>query len=56
MSDKKKEDEFDPEEHKEVENGPIKPKHKNQYGENPGGKDRDLAKRAEAEKERHKKK
>ncbi|WP_190246303.1 hypothetical protein [Gelidibacter gilvus] len=54
MTDKKNE-EFDPEKHKDIKKGPLKPEHKNQYGEKPGGKDRDLAKRAEAEEKRHKK-
>ena len=54
MTDKKNE-EFDPEKHKDIKKGPLKPEHKNQYGENPGGKERDLAAQAEAEEKRHKK-
>lgn len=54
MTDKKSE-EFDPEKHKDIKKGPLKPEHKNQYGGHPGGKDRDLAKQAEAEKKRHEK-
>lgn len=56
MEDKKKNQEFDPEKHKEIENGPLKSEHKNQYGEHPGDKHRDLSKRTEAEEERHKNK
>lgn len=41
--------EFDPEEHNEVKKGALKPESKNQYGEKPGGKDRNLSKRVQNE-------
>ncbi|HUH26618.1 hypothetical protein [Gelidibacter sp.] len=49
MTDKKKKTEFDPEKDKSVDKGVFKKKNTNQYGGNPGGKDRDLAGRATAE-------
>ena len=53
-TDKKKED-FDPEKHKEVKKGALKPESKNQYGENPGGKDRDMSKRVQNQKNKDQK-
>lgn len=55
MSKDKDHDGFDPEKDKEVKNGPIKPEHKNQYGEKPGGKDRDMAKRVQNERNKDQK-
>lgn len=56
MSNKKNDNEFDPEKDKELKKGPLKPEHRNQYGGNPGGKSRNLSDRAKAEKERKEKK
>ena len=46
MDTKKNDHEYDPEKHKEIEKGPLKSKHINQYGETSDGNDKDLAKRA----------
>lgn len=51
MSKNEKDHEFDPEKHKEIKKGPLKPEHKNQYGTSDGGKDQDEPKRAEPTKE-----
>lgn len=56
MSDKKNKD-FDPEKEKQdVDKGVFKKKKIDPYGGNPGGKDRDLAERAKAERDRKQKK
>lgn len=54
MTDKHKNTEFDPEKDKDVKNGPLKPKHKNQYGEKHGEKDRNMSKRARDEEDKKK--
>lgn len=46
MTKQNKNSEFDPEKDKEVKKGPLKPAHKNQYGEKHDENDRDLSKRA----------
>ncbi|WP_190246246.1 hypothetical protein [Gelidibacter gilvus] len=51
MTDKKKNTDFDPEKDKSVDKGVFKKKHHDQYGGNPGGKDRDLAGRATKERD-----
>lgn len=52
MTDKHKHSEFDPEKDKEVKNGPLKPKHKNQYGETSDTNDRNMAEREKGEKDK----
>lgn len=52
MTDKHKNSEFDPEKDKDVKKGPLKPTHKNQYGEKHDEKDRNLSKRAKDEKDK----
>lgn len=54
MTKKNKDKEYDPEKDKEIKKGPLKPEHKNQYGEEPGNEDRDLPKRGSSEKEMEK--
>jgi hypothetical protein len=49
MTDKSKNKEFDPEKNKEVKNGPLKPKHVNQYGEKHDEKDRNMSEREDGE-------
>lgn len=56
MSQKESNKEFDPEKDKEVKKGPLKPEHKNQYGENPGGKDRNMSERVGEGKDKEKEK
>ncbi|MEO8773676.1 MAG: hypothetical protein ABI295_07260 [Xanthomarina sp.] len=46
MATKKNDHEYDPEKHKDIEKGPLKSEHKNQYGETSDRKDKDLPKRA----------
>ncbi|OBX25358.1 hypothetical protein LX77_01473 [Gelidibacter algens] len=51
-TDKRKNKEFDPEKNKEVENGPLKSKHVNQYGEKHDKKDRNMSKRVDGEEDK----
>lgn len=51
MEKKDKNQEFDPEKNKEVKKGPLKPKHKNQYGESSGQSDTNSSRRVGSDEE-----
>ena len=51
MASKDKDHEYDPEKHKDIENGPLKSEHKIQYGKTSDGKDQYLTKRAVTKKD-----
>lgn len=48
---KNKDQEYHPDKDKDIKKGPLTPEHKNQYGKNHGGEDRELPKRATSKKE-----
>lgn len=49
MTDKNKKDTFDPEKDKDVKKGPLKPDHKNQYGEKSEDRERNMSNREKGE-------
>ncbi|MBJ7880493.1 hypothetical protein [Gelidibacter salicanalis] len=49
MTDKSSTNEFYPEKDKEIKKGPLKPEHKNQYGESSDKKDRNMSERVKGE-------
>lgn len=49
MADKEDSKEYNPEKDKEIKKGPLKPKHKNQYGESTDKNERNLSKRVKGE-------
>lgn len=51
MTEKNNKTGFDPEKDKDIKKGPLKPEHKNQYGNTSDDKDRTMSERVKGEKD-----